>query len=166
MHSTTLLTSALALLAASANARITGFYAPKSVAVDSTVKLQIRGEDYIQSIQDVAIAFGIQHGKHPTPESLGTLLGSKYLGPGKHPAGSPDRQKLTVLVDNSNVDGNITASVHIPSGTQEGKTTVTASLFSLLGALYNPDLDTFQVTVNVGESTSSEYVFSHIVTDS
>jgi hypothetical protein len=83
MRSTAVVASALSLLAASANARITGFYAPKTVAVDSTVKLLINGEDYIQSIQDVAIAFGIQHGKHPTPDSLGTLLGSKYLGPGK-----------------------------------------------------------------------------------
>ena len=82
MHYSTVVASALSLLAASANARITGFYAPKSVAAGSTVKLLINGEDYIQSIEDVAIAFGIQHGQHPTPDSLGTLLGSKYLGPG------------------------------------------------------------------------------------
>ena len=56
---------------------------PKVVGVDSTVKLEIRGENYIQSIDDVAIAFGIQNGQNPTPDSLGTLLGSKYLGPGK-----------------------------------------------------------------------------------
>lgn len=81
MRSTTILASTLSLLAASASARITGFYAPKTVAPDSTVKLLVQGENYIQSIEDVAIAFGIQHGK-ATPESLGTLLGSRYLGPG------------------------------------------------------------------------------------
>ena len=84
MRTSTITASALSLLAASASARITGFYVPKTVAVGSTVKLEILGEDYIQSIQDVAIAFGIQHGKNPTPDSLGTLLDSKYLGPGEY----------------------------------------------------------------------------------
>jgi hypothetical protein len=146
MRTSTIIGSAVTLLAATTQARITGFYAPKTVAVDSDVKLLIRGEDYIQSIQDVAIAFGSQHGTNPTPDSLGTLLGSKYLGP-----------------DNSNVEANITAIVHIPSGTQKGKTVLTASLFSLIGALYSPDTEDFQVTVKVGEFTSSEYVFSHSV---
>jgi hypothetical protein len=146
MRTAALLGSALTLLATTAQARIDGFYAPQTVAPNSDVKLLIRGDDYIQSIQDVAIAFGLQHGTDPTPDSLGTLLGSKYLGP-----------------DESNVVGNITATVHIPSGTQRGKTTLTASLFSLLGALYEPALSDFQVTVNVGKFTSSQYVYSHAV---
>ena len=83
MRTATILSSALSILAATASARITGFYAPKVVAPGSTVQLEIRGENHIQSVQDVAIAFGIQHGQHPTPNSLGTLLSSKYLGPGK-----------------------------------------------------------------------------------
>ena len=146
MRTATTIISVLSLLAASATARIEGFYAPKTVAVDSTVKLEIVGANYIQSIQDVAIAFGLQHGTNPSPDSLGTLLSSKYLGP-----------------DNSNVVGNITAYVHIPAGTPKGKTTITADLFSLLGAAYSPDIDTFQATVHVGTSTSPQYVFSHRV---
>ena len=144
MYSAAIFTSALALLTSTTSARIVGIAAPKTVAVDSTVKLEIIGEDYIQSIQDVAIAFGIQHGTKPTPDSLGTLLNSKYLGP-----------------DDSNVDGNITAYVHIPSGTPKGKTTLTGSLFSLLGALYSPNIDNFQLTTTVGDHTSSEYVSSN-----
>ena len=146
MRTSTTLVSALTLLATSTQARITGFYAPKTVAANSDVKLLIQGENYIQSIQDVAIAFGSQHGTNPTPDSLGTLLGSKYLGP-----------------DDSNVVANITATVHIPSGTPRGKTVLTGSLFSLIGALYEPNVEDFQVTVNVGKFTSSEYVFSQSV---
>ena len=146
MRTSITLVSALTLLATSTQARITGFYAPKTVAADSDVKLLIQGENYIQTIQDVAIAFGSQHGIHPAPDSLGTLWGSKYLGP-----------------DDSNVESNITAIVHIPSGTQKGKTTLTGSLFSLIGALYSPNTEDFQVTVRVGEFTSGEYVFSHSV---
>lgn len=148
MRTAAILGSALALLTATAQARITGFYAPKTIAPNSEIKLLVEGEDYIQSIQDVAIAFGLQHGTSPTPDSLGTLLGSQYLGPNQ-----------------SNVVGNITAIVQIPAHTQRGETTLTASLFSLLGALYEPDTEDFQVTVNVGKFTSSEYVFSHAVSN-
>ena len=95
MHSAALLT-AITLLASSTSARIVGIAAPRTVAVDSTVKLEIIGEDYIQSIQDVAIAFGIQHGTNPTPDSLGTLLSSKYLGPGKHITLEVDKNNLSL----------------------------------------------------------------------
>lgn len=70
-------------LTAFVNAKIYGIAAPRTVAVGSTVKLEIIAEDYIQSIQDVAIAFGIQPASHAVPDALGTLLSSKYLGPGR-----------------------------------------------------------------------------------
>lgn len=82
MRSTSILAPALAFISI-ANARIYGIAAPRTVAAGSTVKLEIIAEDYIQSIQDVAIAFGIQPASHAVPNTLGTLLSSKYLGPGK-----------------------------------------------------------------------------------
>ena len=66
-----------------ARAKIYGIAAPRTVAADSTVRLEIIAQNYIQSIQDVAIAFGIQPTKYAQPDTLGILLASKYLGPGK-----------------------------------------------------------------------------------
>ena len=82
MRTVSIIAPALALFTA-ADAKIYGIAAPRTVAVDSTVKLEIIAEDYIQSIQDVAIAFGIQPASHAIPDTLGTLLGSQYIGPGK-----------------------------------------------------------------------------------
>ena len=82
MRTAALVTSALSLLSV-ASARIVGIAAPRTVAVDSNVQLIILTENYIQSIQDVAIAFGVQPAKHAVADELGLLLGSKYLGPGR-----------------------------------------------------------------------------------
>jgi hypothetical protein len=144
MRTATIVASALSVLATTASARIYGIAAPKTVAVGSTVKVEILAEDYIQSIEDVAIAFGLEHGTTPVPQSLGTLLSSKYLGP-----------------DLSNVLHNITAHVSIPTGTQKGPAVLTAFLFSLLGADYSHDISTFHLTTTVGDTTSTEYVESH-----
>lgn len=54
MRTSPLISSALSLLATTASARIYGIAAPKNIAVDLTVQLEILTEDYIQSIQDVA----------------------------------------------------------------------------------------------------------------
>ena len=82
MRSTTLLATAATLLA-STQARIVGFYAPQNVAPDADVKIEIFTEGYIQSIQDVAISFGLTAKNTTYLGSLGTLLSSKFLGPGK-----------------------------------------------------------------------------------
>lgn len=79
---TTLLTTAAAF-ASLASARIVGFAVPKTVAPDSTVKLEIIAENYIQATQDVAVSFGISPSKTAYLGSLGTLLDSNFLGPGK-----------------------------------------------------------------------------------
>ena len=83
MRTAAVVTSALSLLSV-ASARIYGIAAPSQVAAGSTVKLEILTQDFIQSIQDVAIAFGIQGASHPAPDSLGTYLSSRYLGPGQY----------------------------------------------------------------------------------
>lgn len=142
MRPTAVLASALSLLASTASARIVGIAAPKTVAAGSTVVVDIIAENYIQSIQDVAIAFGIEHG-NAIPGSLGQLLTSKYLGP-----------------DDSNIVGNITAHVQIPATIPKGKAALTAFLFSLEGAAYEAATETFQLTTIVGKFTSSGYVRS------
>jgi len=142
MRTSTLLASTLALLSG-ASARIYGIAAPKQIAPDTTVKLEILGENYIQTVQDVAISFGIQNSNTTYPETLGTLLSSKYLGP-----------------DDSNVVGNITHYVHIPYGTTEGQKTLTGALFSLYGAVVSPTIEYFAVNVTVANSTIDSYVTS------
>lgn len=64
------------------------------------------------------------------------------------------------MIDDSNIVTNITHFVQIPDGLAEGPIVFTASLFSLLGAEYEPNLQTFTVDVTVGNSTSSDLVGS------
>jgi len=142
MRTAAVLASALSVLSSTASGRIVGIAAPKTVAAGSTAVVDIMAENYIQSIQNVAIAFGIEHGT-AIPESLGQLLTSKYLGP-----------------DDSNIVGNITAHIQIPATLPKGKAVLTAFLFSLEGAAYEAVTETFQLTTTVGKFTSSGYVRS------
>ncbi|KAK5165236.1 uncharacterized protein LTR77_009334 [Saxophila tyrrhenica] len=142
MRNAAVITSALSLLAASASARIIAIAAPRTVAAGSTVVLQIIAEDDIQANQDVAISFGLESGK-AIPNSLGQLLTSKFLGP-----------------DMSNIADNFTAHVEIPASMPKGKAALTAFLFSLDGAAYEPNTETFELITTVGKFTSSEYVRS------
>lgn len=73
--------AALSLLS-QASARITSIAAPSTVAGNADISLTIVGTDYIQSIQDVAISFGITPTASAHAGSLGELLSSKFLGPG------------------------------------------------------------------------------------
>lgn len=79
LFTTTLFASLLSLV----SARIVGFAVPATVAPDSDVKVQILTENYVQSITDVAISFGISPANTSYNGSLETYLSSKYLGPGK-----------------------------------------------------------------------------------
>jgi hypothetical protein len=68
-------------------ARITGFAAPLTVAPSTLIEIHFEGRDYIQSVQNVAVAFGIAPLESYYPGTLGTLIGEQFLGPGKgfHP---------------------------------------------------------------------------------
>jgi len=136
-------TLAAATLLSSAAARITGFAVPDVVAPDSTVKIQIIAENYIQAVQDVAISFGIAPEARAYPGALGTLLSSKFLGP-----------------DDSNVVGNITHYVHIPATAEIGPAVITGGLFALYGVLLSPTVETFGANITVGNYTSANYVLS------
>lgn len=87
MRSCTLLT---ALFTPLASAIITGIAVPSTIARGSTIPVTIITAGYIQSVADIAIAFGLtslgsQTNSQPFyNESVGsTLLGSEYLGPSK-----------------------------------------------------------------------------------
>lgn len=73
-------TFALASLLSLASARIVGFSVPKTIRPGEGFSAVIHTENYIQTVQDIAIAFGVTPGVG-YPGSLGTTLESFYLGP-------------------------------------------------------------------------------------
>lgn len=81
MHLSAILASTLALVSLT-TARITGFSAPSTVAPGAPIEIKIRAENYVQPVQDVAMAFGITPVESHHPRSLGTFMGEKALGPG------------------------------------------------------------------------------------
>jgi hypothetical protein len=65
---------------ASANAIISGIAVPETIKAGEPFPLTIETRNYIQAVSDIAIAVGYARGDG-FPGSLGTLLGSFYLGP-------------------------------------------------------------------------------------
>lgn len=78
----TLLTATAAFFTL-ATARINGFSAPSTVVPGAPIAINIHTENYIQPVQDVAIAFGITPVESYHPQTLGTFMGEKFLGPRK-----------------------------------------------------------------------------------
>ncbi|KAL0941676.1 uncharacterized protein CTRU02_204439 [Colletotrichum truncatum] len=134
---------AAASLFAAANARIYGIAFPETVKAGDQVNAIVETENYIQSVQDIAIAFGIAPEATAYPGTLSTVLGSFYLGPEK-----------------SNILENITETVTIPADLVAGKYVVAAGLYSLYGASSGPTLTNYNVTITVSNSTSQNYVSS------
>lgn len=144
MRTQSLLAAGAALLAGQASAIITGFAVPTTIAAGSDFEVIIETADYIQSVQDVAISFGVAAAGQEHSGSLGTtLLASKFLGP-----------------DDSNILTNITVHETIPASTAEGPIVITGALFSLYGVGYSPAVDYFTVNTEIAEFTSSTYVSS------
>lgn len=75
--------AALSALVAGVNARIYGIALPETVKAGDEVTAIIASSNYIQSVYDVAIAFGIAPEEAAFPGTMGTVLDSFYLGPGK-----------------------------------------------------------------------------------
>ena len=74
-------TATVASLLSVAQARIYGIAVPSTIQVGGGFNAIIESSNYIQSVYDVAIAFGTA----PAPGfqgSLGQPIGSYYLGPG------------------------------------------------------------------------------------
>jgi hypothetical protein len=82
MHFTSTILATTSLLSL-ASARIVGVAVPDTIRPGDGFNAIIETENYIQSVDDVAIAFGVAPG-NGFPGSLGNLLepSSYYLGPG------------------------------------------------------------------------------------
>ncbi|KAL7932134.1 hypothetical protein V8C35DRAFT_282111 [Trichoderma chlorosporum] len=129
--------AALASFLAVASARIVGIALPETVAAGASVPITVEVQNYIQPVYDVAIVFGFESGDG-SPDSLGPqVLGSYYIGP-----------------DQSNILTNFSHTVTIPS-VSAGKALISASLTSLYGVLNEPVLTSFNVSVTVGQYTST-----------
>jgi hypothetical protein len=80
MRFQTILAASASLLSL-ASARIIGIAVPETIQPGGGFNAIIETENYIQSVYDVAIVFGVAPGAG-FPGSLGTVMDSFYLGPG------------------------------------------------------------------------------------
>ena len=142
MRFQTILAAGASLLTLS-SARIVGVAVPETIKPGDTFNAIIEVEDYIQSVYDVAIAFGIAPGSG-YPGSLGTPITSGYLGP-----------------DQSNTLQNISYAMTMPASTAAGQAKFAAALLSLYGVASDPTITSFNVSVTIGDSTSSNLVSSN-----
>ena len=129
---TTLATASLA------TARIIGIQIPSTLSPNASFPLTLLTEGYIQSVADVAVAWGFSAAPG-YPYSLGPFTESAYLGP-----------------DKSNTRENITLNANAPAQLQNwmGQDVVlSASLMSLYGASGGPTVTNFNATFKVVEGT-------------
>ena len=73
---------AITTLLTAAQARINGIAVPATIKPGEEFEAIILSSNYIQSVYDVAIAWGYTSGEG-YPDALGTVVDSFYLGPGK-----------------------------------------------------------------------------------
>ncbi|KAF2465346.1 secreted protein NIS1 [Lindgomyces ingoldianus] len=137
------LVSTLATIALS-SARIIGLAAPSTLKPGDPYAFKLLTENYIQSVYDVSVAWGYSAAPGHL-QSLGSSVGSAYLGSSV-----------------SNTLNNITISASAPSdlGSLAGdskKVVLSAAVYSLYGASSMPTIANFNVTINVGDSTSSQF---------
>jgi Nis1 family len=93
MRFQTILAASASLLSL-ASARIIGIAVPDTIQPGGGFNAIIETEDYIQSVYDVAIVFGVAPGAG-YPGNLGNVMDSFYLGPGKVP--SSQNLKMGIL---------------------------------------------------------------------
>ncbi|KAK6537579.1 hypothetical protein TWF694_011761 [Orbilia ellipsospora] len=121
---------------------ITGISIPSTIKAGDGFNLYINTANYIQSVYDVSVALGVAPGKG-IQGALGQVTDSFYLGPSQ-----------------SNVLYRIPKWTTIPSSLTKGTWTYAATFFSLYGAGAAPTLVTYNVTITVGDTTSTSYVTS------
>lgn len=127
----------LATLLPLATARITNISAPHTLCPSRPFTLSLTSENYIQSVADIAVAWG--YALAPGyPSTLGSFTNSSYLGPSE-----------------SNLLGrNVSIETRAPEGLEQwvGKEVVlAASVMSLYGASASVVVSEFNVTVEVGQ---------------
>ncbi|KAF2731917.1 hypothetical protein EJ04DRAFT_401703, partial [Polyplosphaeria fusca] len=119
-------------------ARLIGIAAPSTLAPGKPFTLTLLTENYIQTVADVAVAWG-----YSAPPghiySLGSPSASAYLGPEK-----------------SNQLNNVSISTTAPAELANfgGEVVLSAAVFSLYGVSSGPSVANFNVTVKVGGETS------------
>ena len=144
MRAQALLATGVVLLTRQASAIISGFAVPETIAPGKPFNVIIETADYIQSVQDVAVSFGVAPVALAHDQILGTtLLASQFLGPA-----------------DSNILRNITVSETVPSGTAAGDVVMTGAVYSLYGVEYSPGITYFSVNTTIGSTTSTTYVSS------
>jgi hypothetical protein len=132
--------SALALglsLLSGVDAVITGFTVPATIAPGQPFVLTLNTASYSQAVYDVSAAFGIATG-HGFPQSLGTVFGSKYLGP-----------------TDSNIEEPIVFTVQLPPTIEAGTGVLSVAVTSLWGVAASPAIIMYNVTVNIGSGTTT-----------
>jgi len=140
---TSLSLSALSLsLLSTTSAIITGITAPSIIAPGQPFTITINTANYVQSVYDVAVAFGIAPGAG-FHGSLGSVFASEYLGPSL-----------------SNIETPIDFTILIDENTPVGPVLLSATTLSLFGAVAEPVASLWNVTVTVGEVTSQDTVTS------
>jgi hypothetical protein len=145
-------TLAASLLPATlASARIIGLSAPSTLTPNSTFTFTLLTENYIQSVADVAVAWGFQRvtPANPTgyPYTLGSFTNSSYIGP-----------KQSNTLTNVTVDAVVPAALGDDSW--KGDVVFSVAVMSLYGASGGPSTAGWNVTVKVGEEEGSEVVSS------
>jgi hypothetical protein len=134
-----------------ASARIIGLSAPSALTPNSTFTFTLLTENYIQSVADVAVAWGFQRvtPANPTgyPYTLGSFTNSSYLGPEK-----------------SNTLANVTVDAVVPAAlgdeSWKGDVVFSVAVMSLYGASGGPSTAGWNVTVKIGEGEGSGVVSS------
>jgi hypothetical protein len=121
----------LSTLISSSSAIITGVTAPSTVYAYNPFTVTLTTANYIQSVYDVAVVFGVAPGAG-FPDSLGNVMSSAFLGPSKF-----------------NILTLIAFDVTLPAGTGNGEHMLTAAVYSLFGAGYAPTVTQFNTTVIV-----------------
>jgi len=121
----------LSTLISPSSAIITGVTAPSTVYAYDPFTITLTTADYIQSVYDVAVAFGVAPGAG-FPGALGNVVTSAFLGPSK-----------------SNILTPITFDATLPAGTGNGEYVLTAAVYSLFGAAYGPTITQFNTTITI-----------------
>jgi hypothetical protein len=134
-----------------ASARIIGLSAPSTLTPNEPFTFTLLTENYIQSVADVAVAWGFQRATpaNPTgyPYTLGAFTNSSYLGP-----------------DKSNTLTNVTVDAIVPDAlgddSWKGDVVFSVAVMSLYGASGGPSTTGWNVTVKVGEGGDGGVVSS------
>ncbi|KAL1798920.1 hypothetical protein ACET3X_002957 [Alternaria dauci] len=142
-------TLATALTSATlASSRLIGIAAPSTLAPNSTFTLTLLSEGYIQSVADIAVAWGFNVAPG-FPGTLGSYTGSAYLGPEKSNQGQ-DNVTITATVPAELADEDF-----------QGKDILlNAGIYSLYGVSGGTVVTGFNVTVRVGATTGGDIVQS------